>query len=101
MLGVLFNGNPESVDESIGFAQALMKEGLKSLPADKDISLGFYLILMLLPAEQGGILQENSYKQNLVLAYGTGGGKVILALPEEILTPQVSPNPINVRKPSF
>ena len=55
MLGVLPDGTLDGVDESLGFAQALAKEGLESLPADRGVSLVLYLTLMLLPAEQGGV----------------------------------------------
>ena len=53
-------------------------------------------MLVLLPVEQSGILQEGSLKRNLVWARGTDGGKVIFALLEEIVTLQVSFTPINV-----
>ena len=86
MLGVLLDGAPDGVDESLGFAQALAKEGLESLPADRGVSLVLYLALVLLPAEQGGILQEGSRKRNSVRARGNGGSKVIFALLEEIVT---------------
>ena len=64
MLGVLLDGIPDGVNERLGFTQALAKEGLKSLPADSGISLVLYFTLMLLPAEQGGVLQEDSRKRN-------------------------------------
>ena len=66
MLRVLPDGTPDGVDKSLGFAQALAKEGLESLPADRDVSLVLYLTLVLLPAEQGGVLQEGSRKRNSV-----------------------------------
>ena len=66
MLGVFHGGTPDDVDESPGFAQALPKEGFESFPADKGVSLVFYLTLVLLPAEQGGVLQEDSCKRNSV-----------------------------------
>ena len=56
---------------------------------------------MLLPAEQGGILQKNSRKQNSIWARGTGGGEMIFALPEKNVTLQVSFTSINVWEPSF
>ena len=101
MLGVLPDGAPDGVDESLGFAQALAKEGLESLPADRDVSLVLYLTLVLLPAEQGGILQESSRKRDSVRACATCGSKVIFALLEEIVALQVRFTPINVREPSF
>ena len=93
MLGVFPNSTLNNVDKSLEFAQALAKEGLKSLPADRNVSLGLYLTLVLLPAEQGGIFQETGPKRNSVQACGTGGGEVIFALLEKILTFQVSFTP--------
>ena len=60
-------------------------ESLESLPADSDVGLVLYLILVLLPAEQEGIFQEINFKRNSVWARGTGVGKVIFALLEEIV----------------
>ena len=85
MLGDFLNSTPDGIDKSLGFAQALAKEDLESLPANRDVSLILYLMLVLLPAEQGGIFQEDSHKRNLVWACGTGNGKVIFALLEEIV----------------
>ena len=51
MLRVFSDGTPDGVNKSLGFAQALAKEGLESLPADRDVSFVFYLTLVLLPAE--------------------------------------------------
>ena len=101
MLGVLSDSALDGVDKSLGLAQALVKEGFESLSADRDVSLVFYLTLVLLSSEQGGILQENSRKQNLVWACGTGNGEVIFALLEEIITLQVSFTPINIWELSF
>ena len=101
MLGVLFNSAPDGIDKSLGLAQALAKEGLESLPVNKDASLVLYLTLVLLLSEQGGILQKGSHKRNSGWACGIGGGKVIFALLEEIITLQVGFTSINVRKPSF
>ena len=86
MLGVFPNGAPDSVNKSLGFAQALAKKSLESLSADRDISLVFYLRLVLLLAEQDGIFQESSCKLNMVWACGTGCSKVIFALLEKIVT---------------
>ena len=66
MLEVFPDSTPDGVDKSLGFAQALAKEGLESLPADRDVSLVLYLTLILLPAEQSGVFQEDSRKQNSV-----------------------------------
>ena len=101
MLGVFPNNTPDVINESLGFAQALTKESLESLPANKDISLVFYLILVLLPAEQGSIFQEGSRKRNLIWACDTCGDKVIFALLETIVTLQISFTLINVRKLNF
>ena len=86
MLRVFPDSVPDGVDKSLGLAQALAKESLESLPADRDVSLVLYLTLVLLPLEQSGILQEGSCKQNSVWARDTGGGKVIFILLEETVT---------------
>ena len=96
MLGVLPDSSPDDVNKSLGFAQALAKKGLKSFPVDKDINLVLYLMLILLPAGQGSIVQKGSCKQNSVLARGTSSSKVIFVLLKEIITLQVSFTPINV-----
>ena len=66
MLGVLPNNTPNGVNKSLGLAQALAKEGFESLLADGDISLVLYLTLVLLSAEQGGVLQKGSRTRNSV-----------------------------------
>ena len=86
MLEVLSDNTLAGVDKSLRFAQVMTKNSLESLPADKDFSLVLSFTLMLLPAEQGGIFQEGSCKRNSIWALGTGGGKVIFALLEEIVT---------------
>ena len=101
MLGVLSDSALDSVNENLGLAQVLAKEGLESLPADRNVGLVFYLMLVLLPSEQDSIFQEDSHKRNLIQTHDTGGGKVIFALLEKIIILQVSFTLINVRKPSF
>ena len=101
MLGVLPDSAPDGIDKSLRLAQALAKEGFKSLPANRYVSLVLYLMLMLLQLEQNGIFQEGSGKQNSVWACGTGGDKVIFALLEEIVTLQMSFIPINVQESNF
>ena len=86
MLRVLPDSTSNNVNKNLGFAQPLAKEGLESLPANKDVSLILYLTLVLLPAEQSDIFQKSSRKQNLVQARGIGVGKVIFTLLEEIIT---------------
>ena len=56
MLGVLPDDTPDVVNKNLGFAQTLAKEGLESFPADGNVSLILYRTLVLLPAEQGGVL---------------------------------------------
>ena len=48
MLGVLPDNARNSVDKSLRLAQALAKEDLKSLPADRNVSLILSLTLVLL-----------------------------------------------------
>ena len=101
MLEVLLESTPDSVIKSLRFAQALAKEGLESLSADRNVSLALYLMLILLLAEQDNILQESSCKRNLVWARNTGDGKVIFALLEEIVTLRMSFILINVQELNF
>ena len=101
MLEVLLDSAPDSVNKSLGLAQALAKKCLEFLPANRDVSLVFYLTLVLLPLEQNGIFQENNRKRNSVWACGNGVGKVIFALLEEIVTLQMNFTLINVREPNF
>ena len=96
MLGLLPDSALDGINKSLGLTQAIAKEGLESVPADRDVSLVFYLTLALRPLEQGGIFQESSRKQNSVWACATGGGEVIFALLEEIVKLQMSFTPINV-----
>ena len=62
MLKVLPDSAPDGIDKSLGFAQGLAKKSFKSFLADKNVSLIFYLTLVLLPTEQRGIFQEDSRK---------------------------------------
>ena len=101
MLGVLPNSALDGVNKSLAFAQALAKKGLKSLPADRNVSLVLYLTLMLLPVEQGGIFQEKSCKRNSVWSCDIGVSKVIFVRLKEIITLQMSFTLINVGEPSF
>ena len=96
MLEVFSDSAPDGFDKSLGFALDLAKKSLESFPADKDISLLLYIMLVLLPAEQSNIVQESSCKRNSVWAFGTGCGKVVFALQKEIVTLQVSFILINV-----
>ena len=56
MLGVFPNSALDGIKENLVFPQALTKENLESFLADRDVSLVFYPILVLLPAKQCGIL---------------------------------------------
>ena len=101
MLGILCDSTPNSVHESLGFAQAFTKESFESLSAKKDVNLLLYLTLVVPPPVQGGIFQGDSCKRNLVWARGNAGGKVIFILLKEIVRLQVSFTQINVRELSF
>ena len=58
MLRVFSNSAPDGVNKIFRFVQALTKKSLESLSANKEISLIFYLTLVLLPVEQSSIFQE-------------------------------------------
>lgn len=96
MLGVLPDSTPDGVDEGLGLAQASAEKGLESFPGNGDVSLVLDLALVLLPAEQGGILQEGGRKRNSVRSRGTGGGEVVFALLEEIVAFHMGLTPIHV-----
>ena len=55
MLGVLLDSAPDGVNKNLGLTQALVKEGLELLLANRDVSLVLYLTLVLLPLERGDI----------------------------------------------
>ena len=62
MLEIIPDSTLDGVNESLRFTYGLEKKGLESLPADRDVSLVLYFMLVLLPAEQGGFFQESSRK---------------------------------------
>ena len=101
MLEVLLDSALDGIDKNLKFAQTLTKKTFKSLSADENVSLVLYFTIVLLPAEQGGIFQENDRKWNSIWACGTGSSKVIFTLLEEIVTLQVSFTLINIQEPSF
>ena len=51
MLRVLSDSGPDGVNKSLGLAQAFGKERLESLLGDKNVSLVFYITMLLLPSE--------------------------------------------------
>ena len=61
-MGIFPDTALDGVDKSLGFAQALAKKSFESFSADKNVSLVFYLTLVLLSAEQNSIFQKNSRK---------------------------------------
>lgn len=73
----------------------MTKQGLKFLSDNGDVCLVLYLILVLLLAEWSGVFQEGSRKQNLVQSRGSGGGKVVFALLEEIVALHMGLTPVN------
>ena len=58
MLKVLSDSVLNGVDKSLGFAWALAKEILESFSTHKDVSLVFYLILVLLPTDQNSFFKK-------------------------------------------
>ena len=51
MLGVFLKNVLDGVDKGLELIQSLAKEGLEVFPGDLDVSLIFYLPLVLLPAK--------------------------------------------------
>ena len=101
MLEVFSNDVLDVVNKNLRFAQTLTQEGLEFLPGDKNVSFVFYLMLVLLPVEQDDIFHENGRKRNLIWPCSTSGGKVILALLEEIIIFHVGLTPVDSQKPSI
>ena len=98
MLGVLPNSAPNDVDKRLQLTQALTKEDLEFLPGNGDVNLILHLFLVLLPAKQDGIFEENDGKWYPILTLGPGGGKMVFTLLEEIIVLQVSFTPIHAWK---
>ena len=101
MLGVLPHVVSDYIDKGLGLAQASIKKGFKFFLDGEDVCLVFYLTLIMLPAEQGGIFWKSSCKQNSVWPRYTGGGKVVFALLEEIITLYVGLTLIHIRETCF
>ena len=101
MLRVLSNIAPDNVNKGLELTQTLTKEGLEFFPGDGDVSLIFYLPLVLLPAKQGGIFEEGSGKWYPILTLDPGGSKIVLTLLEEVIALQVSFTPIHVEEPGL
>ena len=85
MLRAFSNIAPNGVNKSLGLTQALAKKSLEFLPGDGDVSFIFNLPLVLLPANQSGILKECSGKWHPILTLGLDGGKIVLTLLEEVI----------------
>ena len=96
MLTVFSNSAPNSVNKSLGFAQALTNEGFKFLSGNRDINLVFYLMVMLLPVKHSSIFREDSCKQNSIWLCVISGTKMILALLEEIIAFHMSFTQIDI-----
>ena len=96
MLGVLLNSASDGVYKGLGLIQASRKKGLEFLPDNGDVSLIIHLLLVLLPAKQGGILEESGGKLYSILTFGSDGAKMVLILLEEVIVLQVSLTPIHV-----
>ena len=96
MLIVLSNSALDSIKKDLGFAQTLTKEGLEFFPGDENISLIFYLLLVLLPAKQGYILKKNSCKEYPVLIFDINDYKIVLTLLKEVIILQVGLTAIHV-----
>ena len=85
MLGVFSNSAPDGVDKSLGLTQASTKKGLKFFPDDGYISLILHLLLVLLPAKQGDIFEEDGGKWHPILTFAPGNGKMVLTLLEKVI----------------
>ena len=96
MLGVFSNNAPDGVDKSLGLTQVLTKEGFKFFASDGNVCFIPHFPLVLLPAKQGNIFEENCGKWYTISTLGPNGGKMVLTLLEEIIALQVSFTPIYI-----
>ena len=102
MLTVFLNSTPDGINKNLGFAQTLTKKSLtKFFLSDRDIDLIFYLLLILLPAKQGHILKEASYKKYPVLIFGTSDCKMVFVLLKEVIILQLRFIVVDVCEPGL
>ena len=66
MLAFFSNSAPDGVNENLELTLTLVKKGLEFLLGDKNVSLILYLLLVLLPAKHGGIVEKNGGKGDLI-----------------------------------
>ena len=85
MLGVFSNSTSDGIDKGLGLTQALRKEGFKFFLGDEDVRFILHLPLVLLPAKQGGIFEEDYGKWHPILTIGLGGGKMVFTLLEKVI----------------
>ena len=85
MMGVFSNNTLDGIDKGLGLIQALMKEDLEFFLADGDVNLIFHLVLVFLPAKQGGILGKSGGKWHPILTLGPGSSKMVLILLEKVI----------------
>lgn len=78
-----------------------MQKGFEIIPHNRNYLISFKLLLVLLPMKQGLVLEERGSKENLVKTSGSGCGKVIFALPNEVVVVHVGLILIHVRCSGF
>ena len=85
MLGVFSTCVSDGVNKYLRFTQNLTNEGVEVIPSDAIVGLIPYFLLVLVPAEHGGILKEGDGKRYPILTFGTSKSKVVLTLLEEVI----------------
>lgn len=62
-----------------------MYKGLEFFLSNMDISLTFYLMLILLPLKQGCVFVKSDSKQYFLLAYKSSNDKIVFILLKNII----------------
>ena len=75
----------------------MTKKGFELFSSDRNCAFGFMLLLVLLPTKVDAVTQKRYCKGNAIGLFGSGGGKVILALLAEIIAFHVELTIIDVR----
>lgn len=89
------------IEKSLSLTQTLLQEGFKFFLDNKNVSLIFYFILVLLLLKQNFCFEKNSDKQFIILARNFDGGKIVFTLLDEGITLCVLFTLILIKSPSL
>lgn len=84
MLGFLFNLGPDASHKQDEFSKALLEKGLKFVPSSGDGTIALNLDFLLLSLKVGLILEEQSCKNDTLIAYSTSYVKIVFRLSIEV-----------------